>query len=104
MGRIAVEVEWIESPEAGNMDPIKEIRNLEIKDGYIVIPEDVRNITDLKEKNKSLLSSVKGITLPTNVELNIKHLGFWIDHKAFRKCHDLYKDGFLIINVADLSV
>ena len=98
MGRIAVEVEWIESPEAGNMDPIKEIRNLEIKDGYIVIPEDVRNITDLKEKNKSLLSSVKGITLPTNVELNIKHLGFWIDHKAFRKCHDLYKDGFLIIN------
>ena len=98
MERIAVEVEWIESPEAGNMDPIKEIRNLEIKDGYIVIPEDVRNITDLKEKNKTLLSSVKGITFPTNVELNIKHLGFWIDHKAFRKCQDLYKDGFLIIN------
>lgn len=98
MGRIAVEVEWIESFEAGNMDPIKEIRNLEIKDGYIAIPEDVRNIIDLKEKNKSLLSSVKGVILPNNVELNIKQLGFWIDHKAFRKCQDLYKDGFLIIN------
>ena len=98
MDFITVEIEQFGIQEVGNFDPVKETRQLEFDDGYIIVPEDVANIIGLKEKDKKVISSIKGINLPHGVSFCIKQKGFWINHKAFRKCKQLYKNGFLIID------
>lgn len=98
INRIAVEIEQFGIQEVGNFDPIKETKQLELDDGYIIVTEDVSNINGLREKDKKVISSIRGVKLPHGVSFGIKQKGFWIDHKAFRKCKQLYKEGFLIID------
>lgn len=98
MDRITIEFERFGIQEVGNFDPVKEIRQLELDDGYIVVPDDLSNIIGLKEKDKKVISNIKGVNLPDGIGFGVKQKGFWIDHKAFRKCKQLYKDGFLIID------
>lgn len=98
MDKISVEIQQFGIQEVGNFDPINEVRQLDFDGEYIVVSKDVANIIGLKEKDKKVISSIKGVKYSDDVSLGIKQNGFWIDHKAFRKCKQLYKDGFLIID------
>ena len=65
---------------------------------YLLIPEEINNIVSIKEKDKTFYSLIKGVQLPRDSHFGTRGYGFWINHKAFRKCKHLYKDGFLIMD------